>query len=261
MGFLHQFGVTSTNLGSILLPLGLSFFTFTQLGYLLDCQQGVAKENSFANYVLFVTFFPHLIAGPILHHREMMPQFADLSIYKLKLPNLAIGLTLFTVGLAKKVMIADSLSPFVERAFSHSAGLDLISSWMGALSFSLQLYFDFSGYSDMALGLGVMFGVRLPQNFNSPFKSKSIIEFWQRFHMTLTRYLTLFLYSPIGLWVRRKRLARNLPVNNKALSTAGGFASMVAFPTLLTMFFAGVWHGAGFNFVIFGTLHGVLHHD
>ncbi|RPH58344.1 MAG: MBOAT family protein, partial [Acidobacteria bacterium] len=241
--------------GGILLPLGISFFTFTQIGYLIDCKTGIAKGRRLLDYALFVTFFPHLIAGPILHHREMMPQFEDPATYKFKAENLAVGLTIFVIGLAKKVLVADQLAPMSNLGFAYATQLGLMASWTTILCYSMQLYFDFSGYSDMAIGLARMFGIRFPLNFNSPYKATSIIDFWQRWHMTLTRYLTLYLYNPIALWVTRRRLAAGKPIASQGATTLLGFASLVAFPTCVTMFLAGVWHGAGTNFAVFGLLH------
>ena len=256
LDFFHSLGWSGIDYGSVILPIGISFFTFTQIGYLVDCHQGIVKDRGLLSYVLFVTFFPHLIAGPILHHREIMPQFVDESSYKLKFDNLSVGMTLFAIGMIKKVMFADSIAPWAEAGFDHPQNIQLLHAWSVALAYSMQLYFDFSGYSDMAIGLGIMFGIRMPLNFNSPYKSASIIDFWQRWHMTLTRYLTLFLYNPISLMIARRRKARGLAVNQKAAKTLRGFLSMVALPTVTTMFLAGVWHGAGLQFVVFGLLHG-----
>lgn len=241
----------------ILLPLGISFFTFTQIGYLIDCKTGIAKGRRLLDYMLFVTFFPHLIAGPILHHREMMPQFENPETYRYKAENIAVGLGIFILGLAKKVLIADQLAPLANMGFQHSTEIGMIPAWFTAIAYSMQLYFDFSGYSDMAIGQARMFGVRFPANFNSPYKATSIIDFWQRWHMTLTRYLTLYLYNPIALNITRRRAAAGKPIAAQGASTLGGFITLIAFPTLTTMFIAGVWHGAGYTFVIYGLLHGV----
>jgi alginate O-acetyltransferase complex protein AlgI len=240
---------------SMILPLGISFFTFTQIGYLVDCRGGVVKTNRLLDYCLFVTFFPHLIAGPILHHREMMPQFADPKTFQFRWRNMAVGSTLFIIGLTKKVVIADHFVGAVSATFAAVHQLPMVSAWQGVLSYSLQLYFDFSGYSDMACGLALLFGLRFPANFNSPYRAASIIDYWQRWHMTLTRYLTLYLYNPVALWVSRRRLAQGKAVSKKAISTPGGFLSMIAFPTFYTMILAGIWHGAGLQFLIFGLLH------
>jgi alginate O-acetyltransferase complex protein AlgI len=257
LGFVHSFGWISTDFGSVVLPLGISFFTFTQIGYLVDCQQGLVRERGLADYVLFVTFFPHLIAGPILHHREIMPQFADNSTYRLNGSKLTAGFTLFVLGLVKKVIFADSISPYADVGFGHTGELGLLGSWSTALAYSMQLYFDFSGYSDMAVGLGAMFGVSLPINFNSPYKSAGVIDFWQRWHMTLTRYLTLLLYNPISLWIARRRMAKGRAANRRAAETLSGFLELVAFPTFVTIILAGVWHGAGLQFIVFGALHSI----
>ncbi|WP_323016312.1 MBOAT family O-acyltransferase [Castellaniella sp.] len=256
LSVLSGYGLVSGTTNSIILPLGISFFTFTQLGFLLDCRAGAVREKGFVSYVLFVTFFPHLIAGPILHHKEMMPQFADSGIYRFKSENISIGMTLFVIGLAKKVLIADNIAPWAEAGFDAPVGLQFLAAWGVALAYALQLYFDFSGYSDMAMGLGKMFGIRFPLNFNSPYKSTGIIEFWTRFHMTLTRYLTAYIYNPVAMFVTRARARKGLAVGKKAIRTPRGFSEMVLFPTLFTMGLAGVWHGAGFQFLIFGLLHG-----
>jgi alginate O-acetyltransferase complex protein AlgI len=256
-GFLGELGLVHNEIGKIALPLGISFFTFTQIGYLIDVKQGVAKDRGLLNYVLFVTFFPHLIAGPILHNGEIMPQFADPAMFRFSGTNFTVGTAIFVMGLLKKCILADPNSPIVAAGYAHVAELSLLSSWNVALSYSLQLYFDFSGYSDMAIGLARMFNVRFPLNFNSPYKAACIIDYWQRWHMTLTRYLTLYLYSPIALMITRRRLARGLGTTRKAQSTVRGFSNMVILPTMVTMSLAGIWHGAGLQFFIFGALHGI----
>ena len=214
--FFFGHGFTTVHVDPIILPLGISFFTFTQIGYLIDVKQGAASNRGPINYVLFVTFFPHLIAGPILHHREMMPQFAENTTYRFSLQNFAVGLTVFIIGLFKKTILADPLSQVVAQGFSDPAALGVIDSWRTLATYSLQLYFDFSGYSDMAIGLARMFNIRFPLNFNSPFKSETVIEFWQRWHMTLTRYLNLYLYNPLALWVTRRRAQRGLGTTKSA---------------------------------------------
>lgn len=240
---------------SVILPLGISFFTFTQIGYLFDCKDGLASGRRFLEYALFVTFFPHLIAGPILHHREMIPQFEDDATWRPNAVRALTGFAVFTLGLGKKVLIADGLSEVASLAFDHPDTLTTAESWYGALSYSLQLYFDFSGYSEMAAGLALLFNLRFPANFDSPYRAPSIIDFWQRWHMTLTRYLNLYLYNPMALAVTRWRTARGLPVGRRGLKTLAGFASMTALPTFYTLFLAGIWHGAGVQFIIFGLLH------
>jgi alginate O-acetyltransferase complex protein AlgI len=260
----------------ILLPLGISFFTFTQISYLVDLAQGQAEVQDFLSYLLFVTFFPHLIAGPILHHKEMMPQFGrirpedeakslDQALtpvpparrFALKWEDFAIGFSWFLMGLAKKVLIADQLAHTADVTFRNAGSLSAANAWTGLVVYSMQLYFDFSGYSDMALGLARIFSIRFPLNFDSPYKATSVTEYWQRWHMTLTRYITLYLYNPLLLSVQRRRLASGRKISRKALTTVGGFTAMVAYPTMLTMLLTGIWHGAGLHFVIFGLIHGV----
>lgn len=239
-------GLTGTNfsLGDIILPLGISFFTFTQIAFLVDTYQGKVKEYNFIHYMLFVTYFPHLIAGPVLHHKDMMPQFAHTATYRINWDHVATGLLLFTLGLCKKVLWADSLAPFATAIFDGAQhGMltgtlpTIYEAWSGALAYTLQIYFDFSGYTDMALGIALMFNIRLPINFNSPYKSTNIIEFWRRWHITLSTFLRDYLYIPLGgnrhgKWRRYANL-------------------------MLTMLLGGLWHGAGWTFVIWGALHGI----
>lgn len=220
----------------IVLPIGISFFTFTQIAFLVDTYQGKVQEYRFVNYVLFVTYFPHLVAGPVLHHREMMPQFDDPANYRFSAKNLAIGTAIFAIGLAKKVLIADNLAPHASFVFDRADSLSFLTVWGGVLAYAFQLYFDFSGYSDMAIGLSRMFGIKLPLNFNSPYKAKNIIEFWRRWHITLSRFLRDYLYVPLG--GNRKGPVRR-------------YANLMA-----TMVLGGLWHGAGWNFIIWGGLHG-----
>ncbi len=256
----------------ILLPLGISFFTFTQISYLVDLAQGQADRQDFLSYLLFVTFFPHLIAGPILHHKEMMPQFGahpgplPNSIqppppphrrFRLNPHDVSLGLTWFVMGLTKKVLIADKLATGADLAFRSAGTLTATRAWTGLIVYSMQLYFDFSGYSDMALGLARIFSIRFPINFDSPFKATSVTEYWQRWHITLTRYITLYLYNPLLLAVQRRRLAAGKKTSRKALATPGGFTTMVAYPTMVTMLLTGLWHGAGIQFLLFGAIHGL----
>jgi alginate O-acetyltransferase complex protein AlgI len=233
------------------LPLGISFFTFTQILFLVDCRQDMAKHRGPLDYSLFVTFFPHLIAGPILHHRDMMPQFADPATYRFRAGNLAVGIGIFILGMLKKGVIADPTGAGVAAAFAAPDALTVVPAWYAALSYSMQLYFDFAGYSDMAIGLGLMFNLRLPLNFNSPYKAAGIIAYWQRWHMTLTRTITLLLYNPIALSVTRRRARGGQP----GARSLGGFTAVVAMPTCVTMALAGIWHGAGAQFLVFGLLH------
>ncbi len=225
----------------IILPLGISFFTFQQIAYLVDAWKGNIKKehHKFSDYILFVTFFPQLIAGPIVHHKDMMPQFANK--IKLNIDYFLAGCSLFTIGLFKKLIIADSLGPIANNVFARAdAGESLLAveSALGLLAYTFQLYFDFSGYSDMALGLGLMMGIRLPINFNAPYKATNIIDFWRRWHMTLSRFLRDYLYIPLG--GNRKGEARRY-IN-----------------IMITMLLGGLWHGASWNFVIWGALHGLM---
>ncbi len=245
---------------SIVLPLAISFFTFQQIAYLVDAQSGAVVEHDFLNYCLFITFFPHLIAGPITHHREMFPQFNDPAIFRPSLVNFAVGTTLFLIGLAKKVAIADTMGGFARPVYAAAAEgvpITFLESWSGALSYVLQVYFDFSGYTDMAIGLGLMFGISLPPNFDSPLKARNIIEFWSRWHMTLTRFVTAYIYNPVVVRITRWRAGKGLPLPKRGVMSPGAFMGLVAFPTMLAMFIIGVWHGAGWQFAIFGLIHGV----
>ena len=237
---LNALAGSSHTLEAIILPLAISFFTFQQITYLVDAWRGETREYRFLHYALFVTFFPQLIAGPIVHHREMLPQLARDTLYRLNAGHLAVGITIFALGLFKKVVLADGIAVYATPVFDAAeAGVTLtfFEAWGGALAYSLQLYFDFSGYSDMAIGLARMFGVRLPLNFNSPYKATSIIDFWRRWHITLSRFLRDYLYIPLG--GSRKGEARRM-VN-----------------LMITMLLGGLWHGAGWTFVLWGGLHGL----
>ncbi len=222
----------------IILPLGISFFTITQIAFLVDAFEGLVEERNLLNYALFVTFFPHLLAGPILHHKEMMPQFERLRNKVVNWKNLYIGLTLFFIGLFKKVIIADTFASWATAGFDTTQPLTLFPAWLASLSYTFQLYFDFSGYSDMAVGIGWMFNINLPVNFNSPYKATGMIDFWKRWHITLTNFITTYLYTPI---LRSfGRVTFNI--------------SLVA--VFLAMLISGFWHGAGWTFVIWGGMHG-----
>ena len=227
------------------LPIGISFFTFTQIAYLVDAYRNDARQYGPARYTLFVSFFPHLIAGPIYHHREIMPQF-HLGSFRFDIANFDFGLTWFALGLAKKVLLADFIAQYATPVFKAAAGgssVGFVDGWIGACSFALQLYFDFSGYSDMAIGLAMMLGVRLPINFNSPYKALSLIDFWRRWHVTLSRFLRDYLYFPLG-GNRKGSLRRYINL-------------------LVTMLLGGLWHGAAWTFVIWGGIHGfglILNH-
>jgi alginate O-acetyltransferase complex protein AlgI len=249
---------TQMFLARIILPLGISFITFQKIAFLIDVHAGRVESFTLQDYCLFVLFIPQLIAGPIVHYREMMPQFHRVSC-RFDKDNVSVGLTLFAFGLFKKVFIADNIVPLVrpiyEQATSGSS-IALLPAWVAAVGFTLQIYFDFSGYTDMALGIGRMFGVRLPPNFNSPLRASSIIDFWQRWHMTLTRFLTAYIYNPLALWLTRRRAARvqsGFAVPSKG---PGAFIELLMLPILLTMLVSGIWHGAGYTFIVWGVLHG-----
>ncbi len=252
------FGAQFT-LTSVILPLGISFITFQKIAFLIDVHSGRVQSFRFRDYLLFVLFFPQLIAGPIVHYREMMPQFHKVEGRFLK-EDVAVGLTLFFFGLFKKVVFADSIAALVTPIYQDAAAGGHISffvAWMAAFGFTLQIYFDFSGYSDMALGLGRLFNIRLPANFNSPLRASNIIEFWQRWHMTLTRFLTAYMYNPLSLWLTRRHLAKGRPGLGGRNTTFSAFVYLLVFPTLLTMLVSGIWHGAGYLFIVWGLLHGV----
>ncbi len=217
---------------SVNLPLGISFFTFTQIAFLVDVARRKVSETKPIHYALFVTYFPHLIAGPVLHHSEMMPQFRNPATYRVQWDKVASGINIFTIGLAKKVLMADLIASQVNTSFASAdgQGLELLPAWVAAFSYSWQIYFDFSGYSDMAIGLSRLFGVNLPLNFDSPYQSRSIIDFWRRWHMTLSRFLRDYLYFPLGG-------NRSGPVRRY-------------FNLMVTMVLGGLWHGAGWHFAL-----------
>lgn len=247
------------SVGDIILPLAISFFTFQQIAYLVDAHDGEVSEHDFVNYCLFISFFPQLIAGPITHHGEMLKQFNDRSTFRPRIDNISLGLTVFLLGLFKKVIIADPLGANASPIFAVAADGTvpaLYDAWFGALTYTLQIYFDFSGYSDMAIGLGLLFGLRLPVNFNSPFKAHNVIDYWSRWHMTLTRFLTAYIYNPVVMRITRSRMATGKPLPRRGKMSLSTFVVLVAYPTVLTMFISGVWHGAGWQFVVFGLLHG-----
>jgi len=221
----------------LVLPLAISFFTFQQIAFLVDCYKKKAKEYSFINYCLFVTFFPQLIMGPIVHHSEMMPQFVRKRNCILQLKNISLGLFIFSMGLFKKVFIADTFAIWANAGFDSGAQLNFFEAWGTSLSFMFQLYYDFSAYSDMAIGAALMLNIRLPENFNSPYQAANITEFWKRWHMTLIRWVRDYVYVPL------RQFNRSEP--NAHLSL------------LITLVLVGMWHGAGWLFIMFGGLHGL----
>lgn len=230
-------GANLFDLPHIVLPLGISFFTFTQTAYLVDAYRGEAKNHSFVTYCEFVTIFPHLIAGPIINHKEMIPQFVADKTFRINYENIALGLTIFAMGLAKKVLVADRIAPWVNEAFGNVGELDFWEAWVAAIGYTFQLYFDFSGYSEMAIGLGLLINLRLPLNFNSPYQANNIIEFWRRWHMTLGGWVKNYLYIPMGGNRHGEvKKMRNL---------------------FVAMTIIGLWHGAGWTFILWGALHGM----
>ena len=254
---------THFELSRLLLPIGLSFLIFQKIAFLADVHSGKIKGISLLEYLLFACFFPRTLAGPIVHYQEIVPQFKTLGS-QVHASNLAVGLCLFSIGLFKKTVIADGVAQFVPAVFEPNPDYfvrdiphTLVTSWIGALCYAFQLYFDFSGYSDMALGTARMVGIQLPMNFNSPYKASSIIEYWGRWHITLTRFLTWYIYVPIGRRLARYRTARGKQVLRGRGSSFSAIASLIGIPTMITMLVSGLWHGAGWRFVIWGLLHGV----
>lgn len=228
------------DIGRVILPIGISFFTFTQIAYLVDTWRKGVREPKLVHYGLFVTYFPHLIAGPVLHHAQMMPQFGQSGTYRFNAANFSAGLAIFAIGMFKKVVLADGVSPYADAIFSAAdAGTvpSFAEAWLGAIAYTGQLYFDFSGYSDMAIGLSWMFNIRLPFNFNAPYQATSISDFWRRWHMSLSQFLRDYLYIALG--GNRKGVVRR-------------HANLMA-----TMVLGGLWHGASWSFVLWGFLHGL----
>jgi alginate O-acetyltransferase complex protein AlgI len=238
---INQLGPFEIFVTEIALPLAISFYTFQQVAYLVDTYRSGERVGSILDYVLFVSFFPQLIAGPIVHHKEMMPQFQKRIFDAPVWENLSLGFTIFIFGLFKKVVLADGVADFANPVFATVAAgetVTCLSAWCSGLAYTMQLYFDFSGYSDMAIGLARMFGITLPLNFNSPYKADSIIEFWRRWHITLSRFLRDYLYIPLG--------GSHHGSSRRLLNL------------FIVMVLGGLWHGAGWTFVIWGAFHGVL---
>jgi D-alanyl-lipoteichoic acid acyltransferase DltB (MBOAT superfamily) len=259
LGTINDVAGTQFVLTQVILPLGISFITFQKIAFLVDVRSGAIRDFDLFDFLTFVFFFPQLIAGPIVHYREMMPQFARIES-RLHPENLAVGLSIFAIGLFKKVVLADGIALYVPEGFTAAASGSSVSffpAWMAALAYTLQIYFDFSGYSDMAIGLARIFGIKLPMNFNSPLKSSSIIEFWSRWHITLTRFLTAYVYTPMVMSLTRKRMARGQPILGRKRPTLGAFLILLCWPTVFTMFLSGFWHGAGYTFLAWGILHGL----
>jgi len=239
--FLGISSASSFSIANTVLPLAISFFTFQQIAYLYDVYVDKAINHSLLEYTLFVVFFPQLIAGPIVSQAEILPQLKKHNALRPRGIDIAVGITIFSLGLFKKVVIADTMATFATPVFDGAAmgnEITFLAAWTGALSFTFQLYFDFSGYSDMAVGLARLFGIHLPLNFNSPYKALNIIDFWRRWHITLSRFLRDFLYIPLG----------------------GGRVGMVRrqINLMIVMILGGLWHGAGVTFILWGGLHGLF---
>lgn len=231
---------TEWHIGRVILPIGISFYSFTQIAFLADTYRAKVHEAKFVHYGLFVSYFPHLVAGPVLHHAQMMPQFANPAIYRFDGANFAAGLSIFAIGLVKKVVLADGVAPYADAVFGPvDGGLtpDRLEAWLGMLAYTFQLYFDFSGYSDMAIGLSWMFNIRLPFNFDSPYRATSISDFWRRWHISLSNFLRDYLYIALG---------------GNRYGSVRRYANLA-----LTMVLGGLWHGASWSFVLWGALHGV----
>ena len=242
----------------ITLPLAISFITFQKIAFLVDVYGGRVDSFTLREYCLFVLFFPQLIAGPIVHFREVMPQYRA-ATWRFDATDTSVGLTLFIFGLFKKVVLADGLATLVTPLYgaaAHGTELSFVAGWIAAIGFTLQIYFDFSGYSDMAIGLGRFFGIRLPVNFDSPLKATNILDFWLHWNMTLTRFLMSYVYNPLLLALTRRRAARGRPGFDRRTPSFGSYASMLVFPTMVTMLVSGLWHGAGYNFALWGLVHG-----
>jgi D-alanyl-lipoteichoic acid acyltransferase DltB (MBOAT superfamily) len=239
------------HLPKIILPLAISFFTFQKIAYLIDSARGEAKRIGFLDFALFAAFFPQLIAGPVVHYKEVVPQLQSRLFGRPIWRNILVGLVIFSIGLFKKTVIADTLASYANTLFEAGANgveYNIASAWLAAVAYTFQLYFDFSGYSDMAIGLGRMFGVKLPLNFHSPLRSPSVIEYWRRWHMTLQRFIVAYIFQPLSLPLNRLAAVRGL----KGWSA---FGVAVAVPTFVTFVAVGFWHGAGWTFILFGVMH------
>lgn len=242
---------TGWSMKEIILPLAISFYTFQQIAWLVDSYYQKINKNTegFWKYALFVSFFPQLIAGPIVHHSEMMPQFSKETTFRISMRSLAIGASIFVIGLVKKVVIADNMASFSTPVFTSAATstVPLVDAWVASFCFTLQVYFDFSGYSDMAIGLARLFNIRLPMNFNSPLQARSMVDLWGRWHLTMTRFFQAYLYTPLLMYLFRKQTVMNIKGNGAVHLT-----------TFLTFMAIGLWHGANWTFILFGVVHGVF---
>ena len=249
--FLGNFSIFETY-DTILIPLGISFYTFQQIAMLIDARDGAIKHTPpFLNFVQFITFFPQLIAGPIVLYKELREQIENLQKNQIDgIQLFGIGSAVFSFGLFKKVCLADTIAPFADNAFNSHQIITMLEAWAGSIAYSLQLYFDFSGYSDMAVGLGLMFGLRLPFNFDTPFRARNMTNFWKSWHITMTRFFMLYVYSPAAL-----RLGRFTETHLKNILLV--FILTILAPTIFTFLLSGLWHGAGWTFVMFGFVNGL----
>ena len=220
------------------LPIAISYFTFQQIAFLVDSYRGETKEYNFLNYALFITFFPQLLMGPIIHHKDMIPQFQTKWKSLIKWENVALGLFIFAIGLAKKTLIGDPLTDYAQYAFNNAQKLSMIEAWYASTSYVLSYYFDLSGYADMAIGIGKMFNIDIPKNFNSPYKARNFADYWKRWHITLSKFLGDYIYKSLG--------------GNKTI------VWIMYLNIMITFFVSGFWHGAGWNFVVWGLLNGIF---
>jgi len=230
---------TDFHFAQLALPLGISFFTLQQIAFIVDVYQGISKEKKFVDYSLFVCFFPQLIAGPIVHYKDVIPQFEAKDNNHFYSNNFALGIFIFSLGLFKKVILADTFAGWANEGFDHTPVHHFFSAWGTSLSYTMQLYFDFSGYSDMAIGIGSMFNIKIPKNFNSPFKARNVIEFWTRWHITLSQFITTYIFTPIF------RSFNKFTFRNSLISV------------FVTMVISGIWHGAGWTFIVYGIMYGL----
>ncbi len=250
---INSFFETKIVVQNIIIPLAISFFTFQQIAFLADALKNKINNLTFLKYSLFITFFPQLIAGPIVRYNNIVPQFIKRKSNKFRHSNFVIGLLIFILGLSKKVLLADNIAPYVDIVFQSNSNINSIHALdciLASLAYSLQLYFDFSGYCDMAMGLAKMFNINLPLNFNSPYKALNIIDFWRRWHITLTKFLTEFIFMPLNLKLSRKAIAFNKRLFNSN--------TVLYFSLIITFLVSGVWHGANWNFIFWGFLHGIF---
>ncbi len=237
----------------LLIPVGVSFFTFTQIGFLIDALKGQTHRVGLGKYALFATFFPCVTAGPLLNQRDMFAQMKQRTDRAFNMTALSVGLTMFGIGLFKTVVLAGAIAPYANLVFDGvalGAAIAPMEAWIGALCYSLQIYFDLSGYADMAVGLGFIFGIKLPLNFNSPFKATSISDFWRRWHMSMMRFFTTYVFSPLAMRNTRKVMSADY-------SSLRRWLTAMALPVIVTFLVVGIWHGAGYTFILFGLLHGV----